>query len=102
MKKENFMMIGKKKIMTNTFQSMEELKGAHSKVKHIEYENLNMQKYLKPNRCKIRLEDAQLIFRLRCRPTNVKMNLKGLYDDLECMACGLEEETYIHIIHCKQ
>ena len=102
MKKENFMMIVRNKIMTNTFQSMEELKGAHSKVKHIEYENLKMQKYLKPNSCKMRLEEAQLIFKLRCRSTNVKMNLKGLYDDLECTACGLEEETQIHIIHCKK
>ena len=61
-----------------------------------------MQKYLKPNQCKMRKEDAQLIFRLRCRSTNVKTNLKGMYDNLECTACGLEEESQIHIVVCKK
>ena len=81
---------------------MEELKGNHSKVKNIEYENISMQKYLKPNRCEMSLADAQLIFRLRCRMTNVKMNLKGAYDNLECTACGLEEETQIHLVNCQK
>ena len=34
--------------------------------------------------------------------SNVVTNLKGMYDNLECTACGLEEETQIHIIHCKK
>ena len=81
---------------------MEERKRTHSKVKDIQHENLKMQKYLKPNQCKMRKEDAQLIFRLRCRSTNVKTNLKGMYDNLECTACGLEEESQIHIVQCKK
>ena len=63
---------------------------------------MKMQKYLKPNQCKIKIEEAQLIFRLRCRSTNVKVNLKGIYDSLECTACGLEEESQIHVIKCKK
>ena len=57
----------KNKIMVKIFQIMEERKGTHSKVKNIEYENMDMQKYLKPNRCKIKIEEAQLIFKLRYR-----------------------------------
>ena len=83
----------KNKIMIKTFQSMEDHKGTHSKVKNIKYENMKMQKYLKPNSCKMKIEDAQLIFKLRCRSTKVKMNLEDIYDNLECTACGLEEES---------
>ena len=43
-------------------------------------------------------EDAQLVFKLRCRVTGVKINMRGKYDNLECEACGLEEETQQHII----
>ena len=61
-----------------------------------------MQKYLQPNSCKMKIEDAQLIFKLRCRTTETKVNLKGKYDNLECGACGLEEETQQHILICKE
>ena len=47
-------------------------------------------------------EDAQLIFKLRCRVTEAKVNLKGKYDELECGACWLEEETQQHIIKCEE
>ena len=45
-------------------------------------------------------EEAQLIFKLRCRVTEVKNNLKGSYKSLECRACGIEEETQKHILEC--
>ena len=60
-----------------------------------------MQKYLQPNSTKISKEDAQLIFKLRCRVTHVKTNLKGKYENLECRACKVEEESQKHIIECK-
>ena len=47
-------------------------------------------------------EEAQLIFKLRCRVTAIKNNLKGKYDTLECHACGNEEETQQHILQCKE
>ena len=31
-----------------------------------------------------------------------KVNLKGKYDNWECSACGLEEESQEHIIKCEQ
>ena len=55
-----------------------------------------MQKYLQANSCKITQEEAQLIFKLRCRTINVKRNMKGMYDNLDCTACGAEEETQEH------
>ena len=48
------------------------------------------------------IEEAQLIFKLRCQLRNVKTNLKGKYDDLECRACRTEEESQKHITEeCK-
>ena len=61
-----------------------------------------MQKYVKPNTANIIIDDAQTIFKLKCRVTEVKVNFKGKYDDeLECRACGIEEESQKHIIMCK-
>ena len=45
--------------------------------------------------------EAQLIFKLRSQVTNVKTNLKGKYDMLECRACKSEPETQKHIVECK-
>ena len=61
-----------------------------------------MQKCFQPNSVKITKEEAQLIFQLRCRVTKTKINLRGKYDDLECEACGLEEESQQHIIECTE
>ena len=102
MKKEHFMTIIKDKIRAKTYKVMEEIKGSHSKVKNLLHENIQMQKYLKPNTCKMNKEDGQLIFKLRCKVTNLKMNFKGMYDDFECSACGIEEETQEHVVmNCK-
>ena len=62
---------------------------------------LKIQKYLQPNSTEISREEAQLIFKLRCRVTEAKTNLKGKYDNLDCGACGLEEENQKHILECK-
>ena len=61
-----------------------------------------MQKYLQANSCKITQEEAKLIFKLRCRTINVKRNMKGMYDNLDCTACGAEEETQEHVIKCEK
>ena len=50
----------------------------------------------------MRKEDTQLIFNLRCRMTQIKVNLNGKYDTLECDACGKEEETQQHILECEE
>ena len=34
--------------------------------------------------------------------TEAKVNLKGKYDNLECGACHLEEETQYHTLECKE
>ena len=74
---------------------------SHSKVENLEHTTIKMQKYLQQNQTNITRQEAQLIFKLRCRVTDVKNNLQGKYDELECDACGEECETQQHILLCK-
>ena len=83
MKKIQFRSLVKQKIEEKTLEKLEKIKQTHSKVKILEHNELRMQKYLQPNSEKIRKEEAQLIFKLRSRMTNVKTNFKGKFDNLE-------------------
>ena len=60
-----------------------------------------MQKYLKACNIRITQEEAQEIFRLRSRVSNVKTNFKANFDTYECEACFCEEESQKHILNCK-
>ena len=102
MKKTSFINLIKNKINRPTFENLESLKQSHSKVRMVEHIGIKIQKYLQPNNSKMTKMEAQLIFKLRCRMTEAKVNLKGKYDNLECSACGLEEESQEHIIKCEQ
>ena len=91
-----------RRIKENAFEELISQKENHSKVKHIKYNSFEMQKYLKPCETKITKEEAQEIFRLRTRTSDVKANFKGKYENLECYACKNDEETQKHVIEkCK-
>ena len=81
---------------------MVQKKESHSKVRFIKHERLEMQNYLKPNELKIKLEEAQEIFKMRSRVSDVKTNFKGKYENFECEICKDEYETQQHIIECKE
>ena len=102
MKNQSFRKLIKQKIEEKEMERMETLKKSHSKVQKIEHNGLVMQKYLQPNSTKISKEEAQLIFKLRCRVTSIKANMKGSFESLQCRACKLFEESQEHIVnHCK-
>ena len=100
MKKPQFRSLVKLKIEEKTLEKLEKIKQTHSKVKILEHNELRMQKYLQPNSEKIRKEEAQLIFKLRSRMTNVKTNFRGKFDNLDCRSCEIEDETQKHILEC--
>jgi hypothetical protein len=100
MKKSTFMRMIKQKVEEKAFKYLENLKTSHSKVMKIKHTSLKMQKYLKPNALKISQSESQLIFKLRCRVTDVKVNMKGIYDTYECNLCKKEEESQEHILTC--
>ena len=98
MKQVSFEHLIKERIHEKTLERLENLKNSHSKVKDIEYEIIKMQKYLQPNNIRISREETQLIFKLRCRVTNVKTNMRSMYLEVICDACGIQEESQKHII----
>ena len=77
------------------------LQATHSKGNSWTPSLLTMQKYLNPNSEKVKVE-SQLIFKLRCRMIEVKMNFKRKHETHECRACENHEETQEHIYdQCK-
>ena len=76
------------------------MKENHSKVRSIKPRNLEMQNYLKCTEIKIMQDEAQEIFKIRCRVTEVKNNFKGRYENVECDFCD-EQEDQKHILQCK-
>ena len=77
-------------IEQKTFCDLEEKKENHLKVRNIKYLRLKVQKYLKPNDLKIKLEEAHEIIKRRSRVSNVKTNFKGNYQSFECKVCKIE------------
>ena len=61
---------------------------------HLEfrYTCLKIQKYLQTNRTEIKREKSQLIFRLRCRVTEAKVNLKGKQAGAELCQAQFKQE----------
>ena len=102
MKKSELRNILKQKIEIKVMKRLEKLKNMHSKVNHIKHEFLRIQNYLKSTGVQITKEERQLIFKMRCRVTDLKMNFKRKYEDHNCEACKQEEETQKHILECKE
>ena len=101
MSKLSFKKSIKEKIHKSAFEKLIRKKEMHSKVKNIKYETLEMSDYLKPSIYQVCKEEAQLIFKIRCRVTNVKTNQRGKYDDLKCRICKEEDESQEHLLVCK-
>ena len=70
----------KRKIEEKTLEYLNQKKASHSKVLKLK----QMKRYLLPSEAKQNKEESQLIFKLRSKMTNLKMNYKGIYDSYEC------------------
>ena len=68
----------------------------------MKHNNLGIQKYLKHGQTQISVEEIQLIFKLRTQMTNVKMNLRGIYENFQCEICFEEDESQQHIMECSK
>ena len=71
-----------KTVLEEAFERLNKMKENHSKVRHIKHYKLEMQKYLKSSKLIMKQEEAQTVFSLRCRMTDVKINYKGSYETL--------------------
>ena len=101
MKKSTFSNMIKQSIQIKALTDLNNIKSSHSKVLHIKHTVLEMQRYFKSSKMDITQEEVRLIFKLRCRVTNLKTNLRGAYDSHECGICNEEDETQEHILKCK-
>ena len=84
MKKSSFIDMVKRKIEEKTLEYLNQKKASHSKVLKLKHTQLKMKRYLLPSEAKQNKEESQLIFKLRSKMTNLKMNYKGIYDSYEC------------------
>ena len=98
MKKKKFKSYIKEKIEKVAYNYLNDLKEKHSKVKHIQYRKLEIQKYM--HYSKFTLNDIKLLFKLRTRMTQVKRNFKSAYSSLTCNLCQKEEEDQVHLLSC--
>ena len=102
MKKSSFKRMIDERTEEKCLNDLNGIKSRHSKVVDVEHSKLQMRNYFKPNGINQTKEEIQLIFKLRSRMTDIKMNFKGIYDQLKCNACEKEEETQEHIIKCEE
>ena len=92
-----------KKLVTEKIQHLAakyliSLKHQHSKSDNLKY-STSMQPYLKSETLKI--EEKKLMFRLRNRLIDVKLNFRKKYSgDLKCRLCKVSEESQAHLLNC--
>ena len=88
----------KGKIETLALLELNELKMKHSKSENIESTKLRTASYLVYQR--LTKYEQQLLFRLRTKTLDVKMNFDRLHADIYCSLCKLFPETQSHILQC--
>ena len=98
MKKCEFKKMIKQNIEIEAKNDLNAKKLNHSKVRNLQHNNIGMQKYLKHGQTQISVEERQLIFKLRAKVTDVKMNFRGMYEEFQCDICHEENEPQRHII----
>ena len=82
------------------FKYLSNLQANHSKVKHIRYQKLEIQKYMVSPI--FSNEEVQLLHALRSRSTDCKENFKQRYisSNLLCSLCQVENDDQQHILRC--
>ena len=94
----------KKACKNYTFNELMEIRSRHSKSKLVEYSKLETSKYLLSNIFTV--AQSKLLFKLRSRMLDVKMNFKNKFNDdislLKCNQCNTGElDDQSQIISCK-
>ena len=102
MKKKEFSIKLKRKIEQKSLNDLNKRKETHTKVNILKHPVLKMQQYFMAKNKKINIEDCQNIFKMRCRVTKTKMNMKQMYETYECRGCKLEPESDLHVLQCKK
>ena len=90
----------KDKVRQSAFRNFNEIKLNHSKVKNVEYENLNKpQGYITSNLLNNKQTSMIVNLRSRCLQ-GFRKNFGTMYADQNCPLCGTEPDTQEHALNC--
>ena len=100
MSKSKFKAIIEVKVKTLAMAELNKLKAKHSKSEKFQSVKFQTANYLTDYR--LSRKQQQLLFRLRSRTLNVKMNFSNQHENLLCSTCKLFPETQAHLLQCPQ
>ena len=90
----------KSKAKISHLQYINKMKSTHSKSGNLNCKQLKMADYLMDQRFTTRKK--QLLFRLRSRTLDVKLNFRDQHTNHWCISCGLFPETQSHLLQCPE
>ena len=99
MSKGAFKKLVKDKVKKSALKYLEGKKG--SKSQDVKHEELNQQEYLASRNVETSVEVKQCSFQCRSILLQLKKNMKYNHDEVLCSACGLCDETQLHLMQCK-
>ena len=102
MKISKFRNIVNKAIRKKALKDLIHVKISHNKVRHIHYDGLEVQKYLRPGN--LTVFEAKFAFHARCRMLKVKTNFSQSYNVKFCPLCKKPEclDTQPHLLECER
>ena len=98
--KDKFKEYVTKKAKIQQLNFLGSLKKKHSKSEFLNCTEVKTAEYLKNPL--FNTKQKQLLFKLRSRTLDVKVNFPGQHRDLLCRSCGLYPESQSHILQCPQ
>ena len=87
-------------ILNYGFQRLLEEQQAHSKMKHLQYEELKIQNYLLDKNLSIC--EKRTLFKFRTHTENFRMNYKTSFEDLTCPVCSRHPDTQQESVFCSK
>ena len=99
--RQSYKQLVKQKVKSAAFKYLQTKKDTHSKVSHIQYSGLQIQKYmLSPLFAN---EEVNQLHALRSRSTDCKANFKQKYlnSNLLCALCKTDVDNQQHILRCR-
>ena len=98
--KEMFKNIVGKKVKTLALTELNNLKEKHSKSGRIQSKKFQTAQYMvEPS---LNKKEQQLLFGLRTKTVNLKINFNHRHKDHLCLTCNLLPETQAHVLQCPE
>ena len=98
--KNRYKKLVEKKIENYALVQLNQLKMKHSKSGYLTSSSFKTQNYFLDSR--FNRKETQLLFKLRSRTLNVKMNFPNQHEDKLCKTCKLFPETQSHLLQCPE